>query len=449
MTDVAISERLSRFVVEMRPEDIPSDVRHEAKRSLLNFFATALGGCRDEAIDISLKVLRDFSGPADSGVVGRRERADALTAAFLNSASANVFDFDDTHIPTVIHPTAPVAPALLALGTLRRVSGPDFLHAFILGVDIECRLGNAVYPGHYRRGWHITSTCGVFGAAAAAGRLLGLDVRRMVWALGHASAQSSGLVETLGFMAKSVGVGNSARNGLLSALLAEQGMKGPDRPIEGPRGFLSVMGGGDPDAAKLTAALGETWEVMRNTYKPYPCGVVLNPVLDGVLDLRAAHCPQAAAIGSVVVTGHPLLGERTDRPEPASGREAQVSAQHSVAVALLQGAAGVEQFSDEAVADPATRALRAKVRVEDDPSMPVGAARIAICMSDGTRLERKVEHARGSLEKPLSDAEIEEKLRALAAYGCPGLDPAPLIEAVWSIERMADIREVVRHAVPA
>ncbi|NWG23621.1 MAG: MmgE/PrpD family protein [Pseudorhodoplanes sp.] len=443
-----VSERLARFLVETENSDIPPNVRHEAKRSLLNFFATALGGCRDRAIEISLEVLSEFAGAGEAAIVGRSERADALTAAFLNAASSNVFDFDDTHVPTVIHPTAPVAPALFALGARRRISGSDLLQAFILGVEVECRLGNAVSPGHYRRGWHITATCGVFGAAAAAGKILGLDAERMIWALGNASAQSSGLVETLGSMAKSVGVGNSARNGLLAALLAEQGLAGPGLPLEGPRGFIPVMGGDNPDLARLTTDLGRSWEIMRNTYKPYPCGVVLNPVLDGALDLRKEHDLQPARVREIVVAGHPLLRERTDRPSPASGREAQVSAQHSVAVALLQGAAGIPQYSNDAVRDPAVLALRAKVRVQDDPAIPVGVATVRILMDDGRTLERTIEHARGSLERPLTDADLEQKLRTLAAYGCPGLDVAPLIAAIWSIEGAADTRDILRHAVP-
>src|SRR5579871_2393562 len=259
-----VSEHLARFVADTRASDIPPHVRHEAKRALLNFFATALGGCQDQAIRLGLGVLSQFAGAGAASIIGRNERVDGLTAAFINAVSSNVFDFDDTHVPTVIHPTAPVAPALLALAEQRRVSGIELLNAFILGVEIECRLGNAVSPGHYRRGWHITATCGVFGAAAAAGKLLALDPLRMVWAFGNASAQSSGLVETLGSMAKSIGVGNAARNGLLSALLAEQGFAGPDRPLEGPRGFIPVMSDGHasardpaPELGPLTAGLGE------------------------------------------------------------------------------------------------------------------------------------------------------------------------------------------------
>ncbi len=449
MTEIPsdVSERLARFVAGIEADDIPSPVRHEAKRALLNFFAAALGGCRDQAIEISLGVLSGFAGPGAAPVIGREEGVDMLTAAFINAASGNVLDFDDTHVPTVIHPTAPVAPALLALASARRVSGADLLTAFVLGVEIECRLGNTVSMLHYRRGWHITATCGVFGAAAAAGRLIGLDVRRLVWAFGNASAQASGLVETLGSMAKSIGVGNAARGGLLAALLAERGFAGPDLPLEGPRGFVAVTGGAH-DPAALTAGLGDGWELLRNACKPYPCGVVLNPVIDAALDLRQRHGLHADQVHSVTVTGHPLLGERADRPAPASGREAQVSAQHSVAAVLLHGAAGIAQFTDAAVSDPAAVALRPRVSVLHDAAMPVGAARVAIRLHDGQALEAAVEHARGSLERPLTDAELEHKLITLAVAGCPALDPAPLIDAVWSIESADDVRDLMRRAAP-
>ncbi len=442
---LSVSGILARFLAESRWEEVPTDVRHEAKRSLLNFFAAALGGCRDEAVELALKLLADFSGPPVAAIIGRAERADPLTAAFLNAASANVFDFDDTHVPTVIHPTAPVAPVLFALAERRRISGQALLHAFVLGVETECRIGNSVSPSHYRRGWHITATCGVFGAAAAAGKVLNLDRRHMLWALGNASAQSAGLIETLGSMAKSIGVGNSARNGLVAALLAESGFMGPDQPIEGPRGFTQVMSD-ERDLSCITDGLGTSWELLRNTYKPYPCGVVLNPVIDGCLDLYRQHNLSSARIRRIVVTGHPLLRERTDRPAVATGREAQVSVQHSVAVALLQGAAGVAQFTDAAVRVPAVQELRQKVTVEDDADFPVGAARVTIENSDGSILLAQVEHARGSIQRPMTDSEIETKLIALAGYGCPGFETTALIDAIWSIERSDDARKIIDMA---
>ena len=228
---------MAEFLTDSQWHDIPDEVRQEAKRTILNFVGTALGGCRDEAVELALRGLKPFFGPPQATVIGRSERPDALSAAFLNAISANVLEFDDTHLRTVIHPAAPVAPALFSISELRPVSGRELLHALILGIETECRIGIAISPAHYRRGWHITSTCGVFGAAAATGRLLGLDRQRMVWAIGNAAAQSAGPIETLGSMAKSISVGNAARNGLAAALLAEQGFTGPEQAIEGTYGF--------------------------------------------------------------------------------------------------------------------------------------------------------------------------------------------------------------------
>lgn len=437
MSKSNFSRELAHFVVGSRWEDVPDRVRHEAKRSILNFFGTAFGGCRDRATETALQVLARFGGTAEGTIIGRPERTDILNAAFLNAVSANVFDFDDTHPRTIIHPTAPVAPPLLAMAEKQQISGAELLHAFIMGVEVECRIGNAVSPGHYRRGWHITATCGVFGAAAAAGKCLGLDEQRMLWALGNASGQSSGLVETLGSMAKSLGVGNAARNGLLSALLAEEGFAGPDAPLEGPRGFARVMGDA-PRLDALTDGLGQQWEILQNTYKPYPCGVVLNPVIEACLELRKKPGFSTERIASITVEGHPLLRERTDRPNVRTGREAQVSAQHSAAVTLLFGAAGVQEYSDAAVSDPNVLRVCSKVQMADNPAFAIEAAQVTATMSDGAQIRVRIDQARGSQARPLTDAEIEEKVRNLVAYGCPGYNPDPLIEAVWSLDRAKD-----------
>src|ERR1700676_2945237 len=270
-----VTRTLARFVAQTQWEDIPPKVRHEAKRALGNYFGGALAGCSAPGISQAVNVYGRFSSGREAGLVGREEKTDILNAAALNAMSANVFDFDDTHLPTIIHPTAPVAAPLFALAQKSPLSGKQWLLAFVLGVEIECRLGNAVSPGHYQRGWHITSTCGVFGAAAAIAKTLNLDGERIAWALGNASAQSSGLVETLGSMAKSISVGNASRNGLLSALLAADDFSGPEQPIEGERGFLRVMGD-SPNFDAISEALGQEWALLLNTYKPYPCGVVLN-----------------------------------------------------------------------------------------------------------------------------------------------------------------------------
>ena len=440
-----VTQRLARHVVETRWDDIPAAVRHQAKRSWMNFFAVALAGCRSEPVEIALRSLAEFSGGRQATLVGRSERIDALSAAFLNAAGANVHDFCDTHLRTVIHPTAPVAPALLALAELRHVTGPDLLLALILGNEIQARIGLAISPGHYSKGWHITSTCGVFGAASGAGKLLGLDERQMVWALGTASTQSSGLCECLGTPAKSVSVGNAARNGLWSALLAQQGFDGPPEPLSGVQGFYHAMGE-TADLSRVTDGLGESWEIMATSYKPYPCGFVIHPVLDCVLDWRRDH--PTAEVTRVVVRGHPLLSDRTDRPDISTGRESQVSVQHAVAAALVTGNAGLEQFTDACVRDPKVLALRSKVEVVRDTAFSTIAAAVEITTADGVTHRLSQPAARGSDVNPMSDGDIEQKLRTAAAGWDVRHDVTPLIDAVWALDTSTDVSRLASLAVP-
>jgi 2-methylcitrate dehydratase PrpD len=440
-----VTQNLARFIVNAGGSDIPQPVRHEAKRALMNFFAVALAGCRAGPMEIALRSLAELSERKQATIIGRGERTDALSAAFLNAAGANVLDFDDTHVPTAIHPTAPVAPALFALSELRPVTGTDLLTAFVLGVEIECRIGGAIFPGHYAKGWHITSTCGVFGAAAGAGKLMGLDDERMVWVLGHAATQSSGLCEGLGWAAKSIGVGNAARNGLWSALLAEKGFDGPPEPIAGVQGFLNAMAE-PPNWPALTDALGETWAIAHNSIKPYPCGFVIHPFLDCVLDWRQKH--PSDAVERVVLRGSPLFGDRTDRPDITTGREAQVSAQHAVAAALVFAKAGLGQFTDDCARDPAVIEMRRRISVVRDPAIATAAAEIELTTKDGKTHRLSTPAARGSPSNPLSDGALEDKLRAAADGWQPGYDCRPLIEAIWALDRSADAASVLALTVP-
>lgn len=442
-TTPEVSKALAEFVVRTRWEDIPEAVRHEAKRSLVNFFACALAGCRDPALIAAGKVFARFSSSQECTIIGRPERTDLLHAAALNAMAANVFDYDDTHLPTIIHPTAPVAPALFALAETRTMSGQDLLLAFILGVEVECRLGNAISPWHYQRGWHITSTCGVFGAAAAVAKVLGLDATRTLWTLGNASAQACGLVETLGTASKSMGVGNAASNGLLSAMLAAEGFEGPPHPLEGARGLLRVMGD-KPDFDSIVKDLGETWEIQKNTYKPYPCGVVLNPVIEACLELHKEPGLDVNAIERIEITGHPLLRERTDRPAPKSGREAQVSARHAVAVSLVRGKAGLDEFSDACVAEAKVLPIGDKLTFIDDASYSVESASIALRMRGGTKYSHHIKAARGGLGNPLRDADLTLKLETLAAWGGSGCAPLPLAQSLWSLEARTEAGSVIR-----
>jgi 2-methylcitrate dehydratase PrpD len=442
---VDVTQKLARHIFATRWDDVPDNVRHQAKRSFMNLFAVALAGCRTQPVEIALRSLAEFSGGKQATIIGRTERIDALSAAFLNAAAANVHDFCDTHLATVIHPTAPVAPALLALAELRKVSGPDLLLAFILGNEVQARIGLAISPQHYNKGWHITSTCGAFGAAAGSGKLLGLTEGQLVSALGNASTQSSGLCECLGTPAKSASVGNAARNGLWSALLAEKGFDGPAEPLAGRQGFYNAMGD-TPDLERVTDGLGESWEILATSYKPYPCGFVIHPVLDCVLDWRRDY--PAAAVTRVVVRGNPLLAHRTDRPEISTGRESQVSVQHAVAAALVHGAAGLDQFTDACVTDPRVEALRRKVEVLRDASLSTIAAFVEISTADGAVHVLSQSAARGSDVNPMSDEDLEKKLRTTAAGWNPRHDVAPLIDAIWALDQSQDVSHLASLAVP-
>lgn len=435
---MAASARIAAFVEA--PPALPAEVRAAGRRALLNMVGCAIGGSGEGAIDRLAGLLPDFGGPPKATLIGRPERADALSAASINAAAANVFDYDDTHIPTVIHPAAPVAAAVLALAEHdaaagRKVPGAALMEAFVLGMEITCRLGLALHPGHYARGWHITSTCGAFGAALACGRLLRLPQAALVDALGHALALNGGSVETLGTMSKSLSVGAAARTGVMAALLASRGFTGPTAPLEGARGFLALHAD-RPDFAALCDGLGTRWETLAVAFKPYPCGVVLNPVIEACLALHRDGIP--GEIAAIELIGNPLLRQRTDRPGVTSGRQSQVSAQHAVAVALLKGRADLEAFSDAAVADPALRALGARLRFVEDAAFSLEAAEVRVVLAGGRTLVRRVEAARGGLVHPLSDADLAEKLRGQIAHRAWPIDADRLIRAIETLEEAED-----------
>ena len=439
-TKQGVSGALAGLVASVSWDDVAQQ-GHEAKRSILNFFATALGSANDPAVTRALQALRPFSGPGTSAIIGRSERMDAQCAAFLNAISANLLDYDDTHPGTIIHPTAPVMAAVLALAEARGTSGRDILTAFILGVEVECRIGNAVSPDHYARGWHITSTCGVFGAAAACAKLLALPVDQIAHAIGIAASQSAGIVENLPSAAKNVSVGNAARNGLFSAHLAQQGYEAAAHAIEGPLGWARAMGD-EPNLVALTGGLGKTWEIAKNTYKPYPAGIVFHAVIDACFKLRAQLKGGIGDVSSVTVQGSRLLMARGDRPV-RNERDARVSIHHSVACVLLLGAAGVKEFCEPIVSDPGIVQMRGKVRAELDTSLPDGAARVILHTASGRVLTETVMSARGSLDDPLNDRDIEAKLRDCARQGGTTQNVDPLIDAVWQLDKAPNVSRLM------
>ena len=442
-----VTRTLARFVVEHNAANIPDKVRHEAARSFLNWLGCAVGGSRHETIERAIAALAPFSGPPEATVLGRGDRLDIMHAALMNGITSHTFDFDDTHLKTVIHPSGPVASAILALAERQPVSGADFLHAFILGVEVECRIGNSVYPEHYDVGWHITGTAGVFGAAAAAGRLLGLTEQQMVWAFGIAATQSSGLREMFGTMCKPFHPGNAARNGLLAALLAQKDFTSSAQGIEAKRGFAHVLSTKfRPE--DITEGLGDTWEIALNTYKPFACGIVIHPIIDACIQLRNEHALKAEDIEAIEARVHPLVLELTGKKTPQAGLEGKFSVYHSAAVAVLNGAAGEAEYGDDVVRDPKVTALRDRVSAVVDDAMHEDQTRVVIRLKNGRTVEQFVEHAIGSLDRPMSDADLEAKFRGLTQGILSHAQADRLIGLCWEIGRLDDAAKLARASVP-
>ena len=439
---MSATAELACFVTGSRWDDIPAALRHEAKRSLLNFFGGALGVAHDPAVSTAIAVMQPFSGPDHVTVIGRAERMDAMAASFVNTLAANLLDFDDTHQATVIHPTAPVAPPVLALAERHGFSGADVLHAFILGAGGAGRGGLAGPPPHKARGGHITAPGGVCAPAAACARLLGLSAGQTAAALGIATSQSAGLVANLATPAKNVGMGNAARNGLLAALFARAGYDAAPDALEGKLGWARAMGD-VPDGNALTGQLGARWEFATNTYKPYPSGIVFHAVIEAALALRA-QCPESGSIAAIEVRGSQLLLDRGDRPTHTA-RDARVSIAHNAAVALVRGRAGVPEFEAAAVADPGVARLRSLVSAQADGSLPQGAAVVTLRLLDGRTVTARVDEASGGPTRPMSDAALEAKFRS----NDPSSHADRRMALVWALEGATDVRPLMAAMMEA
>jgi 2-methylcitrate dehydratase PrpD len=440
-----VTRILAKYIAQAQPDDIPAPVRKEAARTLLNWVGCVIGGSRNDAVAIAISALSPFFGAPQASLLGRKEKADVLHASLINGISSHVLDFDDTHLRTIIHPAGPVVSAILALAEYQPVSGKDFLNAIVLGIEAECRVGNAVYPAHYDVGWHITGTTGVFGAAAASGKLLGLSEQQMTWALSLAAAQPVGLREMFGTMTKSYHPGRAAQNGLTAAFLAAKDFTSSDQGIEAKSGWANVLST-QRNYPEITEKLGQTYEVSLNTYKPFACGIVIHPAIDGCIQLRREYHLTADQIDRIELKAHPLVLELTGKKTPQAGLEGKFSVYHAVAVAIVEGAAGEQQFSDRAVRDPVIMALRDRVSAVVDPLIKEDQVRIAIMLKDGRKLEKYIEHAVGSVQKPMSDMDLEAKFMGQADGVLPAAQARRAIELCWNIETLQDAAAIAEAA---
>lgn len=441
-----VTRILAHYVVSVKPEDIPSAVKKEACRTLLNWTGCAIGGSRQPAVDHALAALSPFAGSGQASILGRKERLDALNASLINGISSHVLDFDDTHLRTIIHPAGPVASAILALSEYQSVSGKDFLTALVLGIEVECRIGNAVYPEHYDTGWHITGTTGPFGAAAAVGKLLGLSEQQMTWALGLAAVQPVGLREMFGSMTKSFHPGRAAQNGFTAAVLASKNFTSSEHGIEAKSGWANVLSTGRR-YSEITSKLGQTYEVSSNTYKPFACGIVGHPIIDGCIQLRDENHLNAVDVARIDLWVHPLVLELMGKKSPQAGLESKFSVYHAAAVAMVEGAGGEQQFTDRAVLRSETADLRNRVFPTIDKSLHEDQARIKVTLRDGRTFDKTVEHAVGSVTRPMTDRQLEQKFVGLATGILPAEQIRKVIDLCWRIESLPEVAALARAGV--
>jgi 2-methylcitrate dehydratase PrpD len=305
-----------------------------------------------------------------------------------------------------------------------------------------------VYPAHYDAGWHITGTAGTFGAAAAIGRLLGLSEQQMIWAIGLAATQAAGLREMFGSMGKAFHPGRAAQNGYTAALLAESGFTAGERGVEGPRGFAAVQAA-RYDLSKIGAGLGEDFNLRRNTYKPYPCGIVNHPTIEAAIALHHEHRLRAESIRSVRLRVAPLVLDLCNQQNITRGLQGKFSVYHGAAVGLVRGRAGLQEYTDAAVGDPDVRRVRESTTATGDAALTEDQARIDVDLADGRTLSQVVEQSLGNVHRPLSDAQLDDKFRDQARLVLPAALVERSLALCRRLEQLADVRELVDAAVPA
>jgi 2-methylcitrate dehydratase PrpD len=415
-----VTRELAAAVAGLTLGDVPAPIVHEAKRTLFNVLAVGIGASRHPGVDAILRVARDAGGVPTAPVLGRTTRADAHFAALANGFAAHVDDFDDTHLATVIHPGAAIAATLLALGPQRAPSGAEAMRAFVLGCEVQLRVGVAISPEHYDDGWHITGTCGTIGAAVAAAALARLDADGIARAIGIAASATIGQRESFGRMTKAYHAGKAAANGVLAAALAAGGFGAPLDALEAPHGFADALASAHRIAA-LDTNLRANYELGKNTYKPYPCGIVAHPAIDAAIELSARVAVES--IDEVAVHCNPLVAELMGNLTPQDGLQARFSAVHGVTMGLRDGRVGLAQYADTTVNAPDVVALRARVKLVPTHEMPRDAARIVVRRTSGEVDEELIAHARGSLERPLTDSELYAKAEALVEPVLAGRTP--------------------------
>lgn len=442
----AVTQILAQYVANHPSRGWSDAVDHEAHRTFMNWLGCAVGAAHHDSANAALAAVQMLQPAPQASVLGRSEKVDMASAALINGITSHTFDFDDTHLKTIIHPAGPVASAVLALAEHKGLSGRAVIDALVLGIDVSCRVGNVMYPEHYDRGWHITGSTGTLGAAAGCARLLGLDTQKTAMALGIAASQPVGMREQFGTMTKPFHPGGAARAGLMSALLASQGFTASPKALEAPRGMIQTIST-KYDWSEITHELGQRFEISFNSYKPFACGIVIHPSIDACSQLRAQGVT-ADQVERIELKVHSLVLELTGKKEPADGLQGKFSVYHGCACGLIFGRAGEPEYADDIVNRPDMVALRRKVVATVDDSIDEASADVTAVLKDGRRVHVFVEHAIGSLQNPMTDAMLEAKFRNMSDEVIGAGKTSELIAACWKLGNTADVRSLTQLARP-
>lgn len=440
----AVTRILAEFVATHPSKGWSDAVEHEAHRTFLNWLGCAVGASQHEAVLAAMRAVQVLEPAAQAMIAGRQERVDIGSAALVNGISSHLFDFDDTHLKTIIHPAGPVCSAVLALAEHTGASGRQLIDAIVLGIDVACRIGNTIYPHHYDRGWHITGSTGSLGAAAACARLLGLNTDKTAMALGIAASQPVGLREQFGTMTKPFHPGGAARAGLMSALLAREGFTASPRAIEAPRGFAQVVST-KFDWNEITDELGQRFEISFNAYKPFACGIVIHPSIDACVQLREQGVT-ADNLERLDLRVHSLVLELTGKKEPADGLQGKFSVYHGCAAGLIFGRASEDEYDDAIVNREDVVATRRKVVAVVDDTIDEAAVEATATLKDGKRLQVRVDHAIGSLQRPMTDDDLVAKFTAMSVPVLGEEKTRQLIQQCWDLSAAGDVRALVAQA---
>src|SRR5688572_20568718 len=451
-----LTQRLAEFVIDTRASDIPKDVMDASRDALIDTLGVALVGGLDEVGEITLRYVRDLGSRREATIWGTHDATSMAEAAFVNGIFGHALDFDDVHASVHGHPSTTIVPAIIAAGEATGASGRDVLAAYAVGLEVGGKLGIAFGSGHYQRGWHATATTGVFASAAAAARLLGLNVAQLRNALGLAASQAAGLLRNFGTMTKPFHAGHAARCGVQSALLARAGFTADISIFDGKDGFLRVYGEKDAQPLEpLIDRLGKPWEAVKPgiSFKRWPCCYCNHRPIGVLLEMIRKHDIRAADVQAIEVGFPPGTDTALIHTNPQTGLEAKFSIEYAAAATVLDGKAGIDTFTDVMVNRPEARALLAKVRRYriEDGKMYSGAIGYNDVLVRTTRGEFKAheDRAPGSAAWPVSAAERDEKFLDCAGRVLGSAGARRVLDLAIGAVSLGNIAELVSAMVPA